>query len=70
MAEDVQDPADGYESVDYRSLAPDWPSPGLDFRDDRLLATLYEISEWVIFFLGPIFWICLIYLFLVAEFTR
>ena len=69
MARDLRDPADRYEFVDYRSLAPDWPSPDLDFRDDRLLATLYEISEWVIFFLGPIFWICLIYLFFVAEFT-
>ena len=70
MARAIRDPADGYEFVDYRSLASDWPSPELDFRDDRLLATLYEISEWVITFLGPVFWICLVYWFLAAELSK
>jgi hypothetical protein len=70
MARDIRDPADGYELVDYRSLASDWPSPELDFRDDRLLGTLYDISEWVITFLGPIFWICLVYCFLAAELSK
>ena len=70
MARDRRDPADGYEFVDYRNLASDRLSPELDFRDDRLLATLYEISGWVIAILGPVFWICLVYLFLIAELSR
>jgi hypothetical protein len=41
--------------------------PGLS--DDPLLETAYAVSEGIITFIGPIFWICLVYLFLVAEFT-
>jgi len=70
MARNLRDPADRYEFVDYRYLASGWPRPELDFRDDRLLATLYEISGWVIAILGPVFWICLVYLFLIAELSR
>jgi hypothetical protein len=38
-----------------------------EFTDDPWLAIAYSISEGGITFLGPIFWICLVYLFLVAE---
>jgi len=70
MAQDIPDPADRYEFVDYRQLVAGWPRPELDFHDDRLLATLYEISDAIITLVGPIFWICLVYLFFVAEFSR
>jgi hypothetical protein len=70
MPEDIRDPADRYVLVQYRDLVSDWTRPDLDFRDDRLLATLFEISEWVLIFSGPILWFSLIYLFLVAELSR
>ena len=70
MAEDIRDPADRYVLVQYRDLVSDWTRPDLDFRDDRLLATLFEIFEWVFIFSGPILWFSLIYLFLVAEFSK
>ena len=70
MAEDVRDPTGRYKFVDYRHLASDWPRPELDFREDRLLATLYEISEWVFIFSVPILWFSLFYLFLIAEFGK
>jgi hypothetical protein len=40
----------------------------LGFADDPVVRIAYAISEWVITFLGPVFWICLAYLLLVAEF--
>ncbi len=42
----------------------------LEFPDDPLLETLYIISDCVITIVGPIFWICLLYLFFLAEFGK
>jgi hypothetical protein len=40
----------------------------LGFLDDSAVAIAYAISEWAIALLGPVFWICLVYFLLVAEF--
>lgn len=53
-------PDDARESV--------WLDRELDFPDDPLLRTAYTVSEWAITHIGPIFWMCLAYLFLVAQF--
>jgi hypothetical protein len=42
-------------------------SLSLDLSDDPYLATAYIISEIVVTVIGPLFWACLIYLFLLAE---
>jgi hypothetical protein len=42
----------------------------LGFADDSVVEIAYTISEWAITWLGPVFWICLVYLLLVAEFGR
>ena len=42
----------------------------LGFADDPIVGSAYAISEWVIALLGPVFWISLTYLLLVAEFAR
>ena len=49
---------------------PLWLDGDLDFSDDPLLEAAYAVSEWAITYIGPIFWICLVYLFLVAELGR
>ena len=36
----------------------------------RCCKAAYAVSEWAITFVGPIFWICLAYLLLVAELGR
>ena len=38
-----------------------------DHYDDAVLATVYIVSEFVIGFIGPLFWVYLIYLFFLAE---
>jgi hypothetical protein len=38
-----------------------------EFADDALLELAYTISEYAIDFVGPFFWVCLVWLFLVAE---
>jgi hypothetical protein len=55
------------ESTDYTERAFDRPDRDLEISDDPLLAFLYVFSEWAITVLGPIFWICLMYFFLVGE---
>jgi hypothetical protein len=56
-----------------RELAPHlersffWPGGRPEFSDDALLAIAYAISDGVITFVGPCFWVSLILLFLVAE---
>ena len=40
----------------------------LEHHDDPLLDAAYVMSEWAITYVGPIFWMCLVHLFLVAEF--
>jgi hypothetical protein len=42
----------------------------LGFVDDPIVGAAYAISEWAISLLGPVLWISLIYLLLVAEFGR
>ena len=53
--------------IDYAERAFDKPARHLEISDDPLLAIAYIFSEWTLFFLGPIFWICLVYFFLFAE---
>jgi hypothetical protein len=47
---------------------PLWLDGVPDLSNDPLLETAYAVSEWAITYVGPIFWICLGYLFLAAEF--
>jgi hypothetical protein len=47
---------------------PFWLDGAPDLSDDPLLEAAYAVSEWAITYIGPIFWICAVYLFLVAEF--
>jgi len=47
-----------------------WLDGAPDLSDDPLLEAAYAVSEWAITYLGPIFWICLVDLFLIAEFGR
>jgi len=49
---------------------PLWFDGGLDLSDDPLLHAAYAVAEWAITYIGPTFWICLGYWFLVAEFGR
>ena len=56
-----------------RELAPHlgrsffWPDRTPEFPNDAVLAIAYAISDGVITFVGPCFWMALILLFLVAE---
>jgi hypothetical protein len=56
-----------------RELAPHlgrsffWPDRTPEFPNDAVLAIAYAISDGVITFVGPCFWMSLILLFLVAE---
>ena len=56
-----------FEVFDYSEREFGWFDRGLGFPDDALLGIAYTISEWVITFVGPMFWFCLAYLFLVAQ---
>jgi hypothetical protein len=52
----------------------DQEDPGLyrdlGFPDDSVIGIAYAISDWAITWLGPVFWICLVYLLLIAEFRQ
>jgi hypothetical protein len=67
MSYDAREPDHHFEVFDCSGRGLDWFDQGPDFGDDALLKIAYTISEWVIFFVGPLFWVCLAYLFLVAE---
>ena len=56
-------------SNNYSYRAADWLAKYPPFSHDPLLELAYAISEWAITFVGPIFWMCLVYLFWVAAFT-
>ena len=56
-----------FEVFDYSGRRLDWFDRGPGFPDDARLRIAYTISEWVITFVGPMFWVCLAYLFLVAQ---
>jgi hypothetical protein len=47
-----------------------WLDGDLGSSDDPVLKAAYAVSEWAIIYVGPIFWICLAYLLLVAELAR
>ena len=59
-----------YDAADLPDREYDRLYRNLGFSDDRIVAICYTISKWVIACLGPVFWICLVYLLLVAEFAR
>jgi hypothetical protein len=50
-----------------RLREPVWLDGGLDLSDDPPLEATYLLSEWAVAILGPVFWISLLYLLLVAE---
>lgn len=47
---------------------PIWLEGNLGSSGDPLLEAAYAASRWALTYVGPIFWICLAYLFFVAEF--
>jgi hypothetical protein len=67
MSYDARESDHHFEVFDYSSRGLDWFDQGPEFGDYALLKIAYTISEWVIIFVGPLFWVCLAYLFLVAE---
>ena len=67
MPDHAREPYHRFEVFDYSGREFDWFDRGPDFPDDALLKIAYTISEWVITFVGPMFWVCLAYLFLVAQ---
>jgi hypothetical protein len=56
-----------YEVFDYSHQGVDWLNERLEFGNDALLKVAYAIAEWIITYVGPMFWICLAYLFFVAQ---
>ena len=44
-----------------------WPDQTPEFSNDPVLAIGYAISDGVITFVGPVFWMSLILLFLITE---
>ena len=58
------------DSTDRTERVFDKAEKDLEISDDPLLAIAYIISELVILFVGPIFWICLVYFFLLAELSN
>ena len=56
----TQERAHRYEEIDWLDEHP-------GFGDDALLKVVYGIAEWIITYVGPMFWICLAYLFFVAQ---
>jgi hypothetical protein len=67
MSHHVREPDHHFEVFDYSGRALDWFDLDPEFGDDALLKIAYTISECVITFVGPLFWACLAYLFLVAQ---
>jgi len=55
------DPSDHESDRLYRDLG---------FADDPLVAICHRIAGWAMASLGPAFWICLVYLLIVAEFDK
>jgi hypothetical protein len=61
LRHEAADPADLESARLYRA-------PG--FAADPTVAACHAIAGWAMAYLGPVFWICLAYLFLVAELGR
>jgi hypothetical protein len=66
MARLAEDLLHGRDHFDYSAREPDWLYRDLGFSSDSPTGIAYAISEWAISLVGPVFWISLIYLFLVA----
>jgi hypothetical protein len=67
MPDHAREPYYRFEVFDYSEWGFDWFDRGPGFPDDALLRIAYTIADWVITFVGPMFWVCLAYLFLVAQ---
>jgi len=65
MSYHAREPHHRFEVFDYSDRGLYWFGP--KFADDALLTIAYTISEWMITFVGPMFWFCLAYLFFLAE---
>jgi len=66
MADDIREPPLGglaNHSDHNFDLIGQFP----EFYDDALLAIAYVITAYLITFIGPLFWACLIWLFFIAE---
>jgi di/tricarboxylate transporter len=67
MAQLAQDLLHGGDHAGYSDHGPNWLYRDLGFDPDSPTGIAYAISEWIINFVGPVFWISLIYLFLLVE---
>jgi len=56
-----------YKVFDYSHQGIDWLDQHPQFADNTLLKAAYAIAKWIITYVGPMFWICLTYLFFVAQ---
>ena len=65
MSYHAREPHHRFEVFDYSDRGLYWFGP--KFADDPLLTIAYTISEWMITFVGPMFWVCLAYLFFLVE---
>ena len=65
MSYHAREPDHRFQVFDYSERGLGWFDG--QFSDDPLLTIAYAISEWIITFVGPMFWVCLAYLFLVAQ---
>jgi hypothetical protein len=64
FAEHLLHEGDHGDNPDHR---PDCLYRDLGFQPDSPTGIAYAISEWTISIVGPVFWISIIYLFLIAE---
>ena len=63
----TQERAHRFKVFDYSDQGIDWLDKRPEFGDDALLKVTYGIAGWIITYVGPMFWICLAYLFFVAQ---
>jgi hypothetical protein len=67
MAYSTPERAYRHNVLDYSHQDIDWLDERPEFGDDALLKVAYAIAAWIITYVGPMFWICLAYLFFVAQ---
>lgn len=66
MTQHAREPAFRGKSISYLGRALGRSVTEID-HSDPLLELAYTVSEWAITFVGPIFWMCLTYLFVATE---
>ena len=68
MASQAQQPAYQHKAGDDSNRSFDWLDLDRRLSDDNLFAVAYALSEAAVTLVGPLFWACLVWLFLVAQF--